>query len=130
MELKNTYKVSYVYGNGAITAIAKLEYLDSKYRKCAFAVWALTEKGDECRETFSGTARLKKNDKVDFKTAKRIARCKALRQANRYFANKLDYFSQLIMEKVCMATGLKNSAVRKSISYENEILELARGENK
>lgn len=130
MKIKNLYNVEYIYNidAGTVTAVARVERFDKNFLRFRNYYSYITGNYSKSKTVFSGVARLKAGDENNPELAKRIARCKALRQANNYYGNLLfkmtDGISHLMLDMSRMGIG----TLCRAMSYDEEINKLTKGE--
>ncbi len=130
MKLKNLYNVEYIYNidAGTVTAVARVERFDKNFLRFRDYYSYITGNYSKSKTVFSGVARLKAGDENNLKLAKRIARCKALRQANRYYGNLITKMVRAFNCLTLKVTDIGISTFRKAADYNNEINKLTKGE--
>lgn len=130
MQIKNGYRVEYLYNtkSNTVTALATITSLDKNF--CEFKKWCdyITKSYQAHKTVFSGVARLKSGDENNLAVAKRIARCKALRQANRYYGNLIFKMQDILREKLVLMATVGNNAILKTEKYNQEIMQLTKKE--
>ena len=97
MRLKNEYSFEYIINEekNTVTCLVKVDRFDNRFYE-AWTVYRYFTKGEhesdysalkfETDYVFNGVARLKDGDTSDINLAKKVARAKALRQANSYMS--------------------------------------------
>lgn len=128
MRVKNTY--SFVYNinenKGTVYCIAKVEHLDNKFIELLSDANFMTTKkmpyvGDFYSKTFVGRAILKDGDINDIEMAKKIARNKALRQANGVFASIIWECREVFYNKLMKSEELYAGTVYKRKEYAEKV---------
>ena len=128
MRVKNTYNFSYNINEdkGTVVCIAKVEHFDRKFIEMLSDANLITDKrmiyvGDFYDKVFTGKAVLKDGDVNDLEKAKKIARNKALRQANGVFASTVWYCREIFYNKLMESEELYAGTMNKRNEYAENV---------
>ena len=129
MRIKNGYRTEYKFNKekNAVTSILTLNLFDSKFRKILYIYDKIKPNNQitkKLKTSFIGVARLKENDNSNLEVGMRIAKCKALRQANRYYGKLVLKMREEILNFTNEMRTIGLETLAKGYSYETEIVSI------
>lgn len=130
--IKNKYAFTYNVSEDKtkVYCMARPIQFDNKLIEARSIYWNLTGKPPRTFQTFDlvfvGKAEFKDGDTNDIETAKKIAKAKALRQANGVMASIIKEVETALLSKANYLTNVNLGTKRKSMEYAERVCELTK----
>ena len=126
MRLRNQYDITYMVNEKAKTVTAVVEPIrfDKKLYDLCGVYGTATGKYSPIPDHFVGVARFKDGDSYDVEMGKKIARAKALRQANKIMGNYMNDMLIAIQQYTSEMTDLAYGTRVKAAEYNDDIAAL------